>query len=316
MGLVTCRAPRRVRGGTARLAPARRVDTFFYEGSWPSRHARTFRDGAHGGTSRDEARSPGGAASVRRAGDQGPYYQRLHLAYFVDIAGEKLDKARRYGRRFALATVALDETSDERAHRSSRVILSAVRDTDVMARVDEQEFYAHAETGGRSPELSQAGPRVGGRTRGRRGVGGDLPAGLTIGVAEYPHDGTDLVATPPRAKRPRAEMSRGSVVRTSTSKAGTLQPRQELMVRKPAGHFRAELRRGSPHRPSLREAVDVAISAVPKRCAEADLRRRRPSPRLGLSYGSRHLGHEREDLSLHILDLRAAEGCEDLQVLT
>ena len=39
-------------------------------------------------------------------------------------------------------------------------------------------------------------------------------------------------------------------------------------------------------------------------------------PELGLSSSVRaHLGHEREGLSLHILDLRNAEGCEDLQVL-
>jgi len=31
------------------------------------------------------------------------------FAYFVDIAGREIDKARRYGRRFALATIALDE---------------------------------------------------------------------------------------------------------------------------------------------------------------------------------------------------------------
>jgi hypothetical protein len=40
-------------------------------------------------------------------------------------------------------------------------------------------------------------------------------------------------------------------------------------------------------------------------------------PELGLSSSVRaHVGHEREGISLHILDLRGATGCEDLQVLT
>ena len=69
---------------------------------------------------------------------------------------------------------------------------------------------------------------------------------------------------------------------------------------------------------ALRAAIDVSISAV------SEAMRGGPTfvavthhPELGLSSSVRaYLGHEREGVSLHILDLRAAAGCEDLQVLT
>jgi GGDEF domain-containing protein/ActR/RegA family two-component response regulator len=243
------------------------------------------------------------------------------FAYFVDIAGREIDKARRYGRRFALATVALDENSKSAPTDLAEVILSAVRDTDVLARVDEQEFYLlMPETGGvgaqscRRRVLQSAAQRAG-----RGGVGGDLPAGLTIGVSTYPHDGTDLSRLLRAAKR-RAEMSRGSVVRTlNLDGLGLSSLVNELMVRsRRGGAAEPNFEGARPIDLSLREAVDLAISAV------TEAMRGGPTfvavahhPELGLSSSVRaHLGHEREDLSLHILDLRAAEGCEDLQVLT
>jgi hypothetical protein len=69
---------------------------------------------------------------------------------------------------------------------------------------------------------------------------------------------------------------------------------------------------------SLRDAIDVSISVV------SEAMRGGPTfvavahhPELGLSSSVRaHLGHERDGVSLHILDLRAAPSCQDLQVLT
>ena len=242
------------------------------------------------------------------------------FAYFVDIAGREIDKARRYGRRFALATVALDETSPSAPTDLAEVILGAVRDTDVLARVDEQEFYLlMPETGGvgaqscRRRVLQSAAARAG-----KSAGGGEVPAGLTIGVATYPHDGTDLSKLLRAAKR-RAEMSRGSVVRTLHLEGlGLSSLVNELMVRSRRGAAEQSFEGARPIDLSLREAVDLAISAV------SEAMRGGPTfvavahhPELGLSSSVRaHLGHEREDLSLHILDLRAAEGCEDLQVLT
>jgi hypothetical protein len=146
-----------------------------------------------------------------------------------------------------------------------------------------------------------------------------LPAGLTIGVATYPHDGTDLSRLLRAAKR-RAEMSRGSVVRSlNLDGLGLSSLVNELMVRsRRGGATEPNFEGARPIDLSLREAVDLAVSAV------TEAMRGGPTfvavahhPELGLSSSVRaHLGHEREDLSLHILDLRAAEGCEDLQVLT
>jgi DNA-binding response OmpR family regulator len=242
------------------------------------------------------------------------------FAYFVDIAGREIDKARRYGRRFALATVALDENSPSAPTDLAEVILSAVRDTDVLARVDEQEFYLlMPETGGVGAQSCRRRVLQSAATRaGRGGLGGDLPSGLTIGVATYPHDGTDLSRLLRAAKR-RAEMSRSSVVRSlNIDGLGLSSLVNELMVRSRRGAPEQNFEGARPIDLSLRDAVDLAISAV------SEAMRGGPTfvavahhPELGLSSSVRaHLGHEREDLALHILDLRGAEGCEDLQVLT
>ncbi|HKQ71433.1 MAG TPA: diguanylate cyclase, partial [Polyangiaceae bacterium] len=241
------------------------------------------------------------------------------FAYFVDIAGREIDKARRYGRRFALATIALDESEANTSTDLAEVILSAVRDTDVLARVDEREFYLlMPETGGvgaqscRRRVLQSASARAG-----RPGSWG-VPAALSIGVATYPHDGTDLSKLLRAAKR-RAEMSRRSVVRASNLDGLSLPALvDELMLRGEAIGAEPDFEGARPIELSLREAIDLAISAV------SEAMRGGPTfvavahhPELGLSSSVRaHLGHEKEGLALHILDLRAAQGCEDLQVLT
>jgi ActR/RegA family two-component response regulator/GGDEF domain-containing protein len=238
------------------------------------------------------------------------------FAYFVDIAGREIDKARRYGRRFALATIALDENATSAPTDLAEVILSAVRDTDVLARVDEQEFYLlMPETGGvgaqscRRRVLSSAATRAG-----RPGTSG-VPPGLTIGVSTYPHDGTDLSKLLRAAKR-RAETSRRSVVRSMKLEGVPLPTLiDDLMARAASA---TEFEGARPIELSLRHAIDLALSAV------TEAMRGGPTfvavahhPELGLSSSVRaHLGHEREGISLHILDLRAAAGCEDLQVLT
>src|SRR5260370_7716885 len=75
------------------------------------------------------------------------------FAYFVDIAGREIDKARRYGRRFALATIALDENATSAPTDLAEVILSAVRDTDVLPRAAQHEFYLPI------PETACVGPQ-------------------------------------------------------------------------------------------------------------------------------------------------------------
>lgn len=133
------------------------------------------------------------------------------FAYFVDVAGREIDKARRHGRRFSLATLTVErhEASVEVAER----VLTAVRDTDVLARVDEQEFYLLLpETGGVGAHTCRRriidaleGP-IGSRRGARTGPR------VSVGLATYPHDGTDLSQLLRVAKH-RAERSWTSAVR-------------------------------------------------------------------------------------------------------
>ncbi len=258
------------------------------------------------------------------------------FAYFVDIAGREIDKARRYGRRFALATIALDDNTgrspgampedgaaggkDARNGSTdlAEVILGVVRDTDVLARVDEREFYLlMPETGGvgaqscRRRVLQSAAARAG-----RPGAWG-VPPELTIGVSTYPHDGTDLSRLLRAAKR-RAEMSKRSIVRSLNHARALSGLVDDLMLASARSPIEPDFEGARPIELSLRDAIDLAISAV------SEAMRGGPTfvavahhPELGLSSSVRaHLGHEREGLALHILDLRNAEGCEDLQVLT
>jgi GGDEF domain-containing protein/ActR/RegA family two-component response regulator len=175
------------------------------------------------------------------------------FAYFVDVAGREIDKARRHGRRFALATLSIepgveepagvetgladagtshvpseplpsterasDQPSSDFLHpREPSVevaerVLSVVRDTDVLARVDETEFYLLLpETGGMGAHTCRRRIlRQIGRARGQRQASGPTFE-LTVGVATFPHDGSDLSQLLRVAKH-RADASRNSVVR-------------------------------------------------------------------------------------------------------
>ncbi len=135
------------------------------------------------------------------------------FAYYVDVAGRELDKARRYGRRFSLVNVAVDPAAEAegatlRAPEMAEQILLCTRDIDVLARVDEGELRlllpeadglaAHACRRRILARFAEKGP-------------GLLPRGLLIGAATFPHDGRDL-AQLLRVARRRAEATRSSVV--------------------------------------------------------------------------------------------------------
>ncbi len=160
----------------------------------------------------------------RRQGSlKDPSSSAYTFAYFVDVAGREIDKARRHARRFALATVCLEAAASGPRTQAApdpdgtlvvERLLGGLRDTDVLARVDEQEFFVLLpETGGtgasacRRRMLEQLGA-PGGRASGRPGASLDA----AIGVATYPHDGADLSRLL-QAARHRADASRQSVVR-------------------------------------------------------------------------------------------------------
>jgi GGDEF domain-containing protein len=241
------------------------------------------------------------------------------FAYFVDIAGREIDKARRYGRRFALATITLDETAGD-ANDLAEAVLGSVRDTDVLARVDDREFYLlMPETGGVGAQSCRRRVLQAAAARAGKPGGWIVPTGLTMGVATYPHDGTDLSKLLRAAKR-RAEVSKASVVRALKLEGLSLPDMvDELILHSPeliapGMDFGA----ARPVALSLRDAMGVGLSAIneamrggPTLVAVAH------HPELGLSSSVRAgFGQEREGLALHILDLRAVARCETLQFLT
>ncbi|HEY3594573.1 MAG TPA: diguanylate cyclase, partial [Polyangiaceae bacterium] len=240
------------------------------------------------------------------------------FAYFVDIAGREIDKARRYGRRFALATIALEDHSTVPSTDLAEVILSAVRDTDIVARVDEREFYLLLpETGGIGAQSARRRVLQSAASRAGRPGSWGVPAELSIGVATYPHDGTDLSRLLRAAKR-RADLSRRSVVRSLDSDLPLSELADELLRVHATSGAEPDFERPRRIDLSLRQAIDLSIAAVSDAVrGGATLVAVGHHPELGLSSSVRaHLGHEREGLSLHTLDLTDVRGCDNLQVLT
>ncbi len=185
-------------------------------------HAGLEWHGVHRGPLIDLVRAPAAAAlclvSAREQAMRGaikdPGSSAYTFAYFVDVAGREIDKSRRHQRRFSLLTLNLDDpdSPDALSVELAERVLATVRASDVLARVDEREFYILLpETGGvgaytcRRRLLSKLGARAA-----RRGEGVRLP--VTLGTATYPHDGPDLSALLRRAKR-RAEASSKALTR-------------------------------------------------------------------------------------------------------
>lgn len=151
------------------------------------------------------------ALAERRSPDDGPGdslkdrdTSAYTFAYFADLAGREIDKAARHGRRFALATVAPSGDAAPKASPLdvSEALLTALRDSDVLARVDGHEFYVLL------PETTGTKAH---RTREKLRESEIVSFGLSVGVATYPHDGQNLLALLRAAKR-RADAWAGSIV--------------------------------------------------------------------------------------------------------
>jgi diguanylate cyclase (GGDEF)-like protein len=146
------------------------------------------------------------------------------LGHFLDHAGKELYKARRYGRSFSLAIMALDdldglrqEAGQEASQAAARGLVSAVtrvvRDSDTLARVSDGEHHLllpetdHfgalvfqrrvSEEIRREPSMSTLGERA--RRR------------LSMGTGSFPRDGDDLDSLL-EACRARQEERRSSML--------------------------------------------------------------------------------------------------------
>lgn len=144
------------------------------------------------------------ADAIARAGIKDPETSAYTFAYFGDIAGREIDRAKRYQRNFALLTVGFDGLDElkktlsyeEIAHirrTTADGILEGIRGGDILARVEDDEYYILL------PETDLLGANVV-RRRVRSACASVLesegvPRHLAepiLGVAAYPGDGADL----------------------------------------------------------------------------------------------------------------------------
>jgi len=256
-----------------------------------------------------------------RASMKDPRSSAYTFAYFVDVAGREIDMARRHKRRFALVTIGVHGKSPGVTEREPTIdtadrVLSAVRDTDVLARVDANEFYLLLpETGGlgahscRRRVLEQLG-----------GVGEESPYELAVGLATYPHDGGDLSRLL-RVARHRAEASRGSVVAQQGLRKLTLPEVVDQLVAGISLSFNSAA--GLIESPRYIElpVVDVAglVLAAVQEAVRGGATQVAVTRHSGVSMGSAVRGdlvRDGDHLEFETVDVSSAPDCQNLEVLT
>jgi len=247
------------------------------------------------------------------------------FAYFVDVTGREIDKARRYNRRFALATLGVEmpKTVDnplapDPGIQVAEQVLASVRDTDVLARVDEGEFYLLLpETGGTGAHTCRR--RVMRQLLGASELfaGGVSNIQIAMGVATFPQDGLDLSQLL-RIARHRAEVSRHSPVRRlGLDRLSLPEILDALLWRldEAAQGLGIEARQmiSSP----MWGAVGLALAVVNEACRGGETRVV-ASVHAGMSIGGAirgSLSTDREQLQVEIVDLNAHAACRELEVL-
>ena len=239
------------------------------------------------------------------------------FAYFVDVAGREIDRSRRHGRRFALATIGFaadDENVAERGVEVVERVLGSVRATDVLARIDEGEFYLLLpETGGIGAHVCRR--RVLGHLRGKN----DDDLDVTIGVATYPHNGVDLSQLLRVAKH-RADAAHVSVVQRLGLNRFPLSEILDALLWDQAAATTSGPELETPQTIQL-PAIDVVALAT---CALTEARRGggarvAATLRPGVSVGAAiraALGREANEVQADLIDASESAGCQDLEVLT
>lgn len=246
-------------------------------------------------------------------------------AYFHDVAAREIDKAKRHKRRLSLACVQVDREipSRERAEVED-CVLSSVRDTDTLARMDRHEYFLLM------PETSALGAhacrrRVLSRTEGdrrsrlaseRRASTPSRPgrAPFCMGVATFPHDGTRLDLLIASARARAFDDAHSAVHGLGLSGLGLAEIVDTLLSRSMLG---AGARTPFP----LDLAPPAVLSLVAAACREG---RRGGAlsvhvtlqPGLGLATAARQsLAPLSATSAVHVLDVRNTPGCADVEVL-
>ncbi|KYF51810.1 hypothetical protein BE08_23750, partial [Sorangium cellulosum] len=291
----------------------------------------------------ERERSTGGAAM------KDPATSAYSFAYYVDVAGREIDKARRvagreidkarrHGRRFTIATIVIEPDAAAAPERPGELafwrttpppppstldtgqvaehLLRAVRDTDILARVDENEFHLlMPETAGL--EAHACHRRMLSRVAGSDKRAGYLPKGLLVGLATFPHDGQSL-AQLLRIARLRADATKTSIVHRIPQDRRSIGDIFGLLVREtPAAE--------GPLAISAPRALDVSVADAALLATSVVRNALRGGAVFilvahhdGLSLGAQVrtlLGTPREDVVVHTLDLRSSPGCEDIEAL-
>lgn len=241
------------------------------------------------------------------------------FAYFVDIAGREIDKAHRHGRRFALATISGSEPDGDRPIATpveiTETVLGAVRDSDVLARIDERELYLLL------PETTGLGAHSCRRRVLALREGGDPRrlAGVSMGVAAFPHDGSDLLRLLRSAKR-RADASRASVTaRLRLPRLSLPEIVDSLLWDADLAQGRLEKHPETPFSlelplPDVLTVVTTALSHAARAGTFTVVVTERDG--LGLAAAVRSHASAVRDATVHVLDVRHRDGCEDLAALS
>lgn len=246
-----------------------------------------------------------------------PTSSAYSFAYYVDVAGREIGRARRYGRRFAILTTVAEppeKAEDAPSHTElADRLLAAANDTDVLARVDENEFhFLLPETSGLGAHacrrrILRASPAE------RAGAAG----ALLIGGAAFPHDGQDLGKLL-RVARLRAEASKASVVYRLDPETSTVPDLLEMLIWETVNA--APARQTAAVRPielGIAEAQALAASIIADTVrggAATVVVAHHENLCLGAAVRSA-LGHDHADVTLHTLDLRSVAGCERIEAL-
>lgn len=260
----------------------------------------------------ERERSAGGGAALKD-----PTSSAYSFAYYVDVAGREIARARRYGRRFAIVTAVVEAPDAASMPSQTQVadrLLSTADDTDMLARVDENEFHMLL------PETSGLGAHACRRRILRIGLV-DRPAvtnaTLLVGGAAFPHDGQDLGKLL-RVARQRAEASKASVVHKLEPDTSTMPELLEMLTWETANAAPAKqiaavrpLELVVPEAQALVHAVvHDALRGGPVTIVVTN----HPTSCLGAAVRSA-IAHDESLVTLHALDLHAVRGCARIEAL-
>jgi DNA-binding response OmpR family regulator/GGDEF domain-containing protein len=260
--------------------------------------------------------SIGAREQSQRGAMKDPRSSAYTFAYFVDVAGREIDMARRHKRRFALSTISVHNRAVESGESTEPTlatverVLGAVRDTDVLARVDANEFYLLL------PETNGIGAHACRRRVLSRLAGTEAPEfDVGVGVATYPQDGGDLSRLL-RVARHRSELCRSSVVETLGLRSLGLGEVVDTLLARPATGEPNPLLEAPRYIELPTPDVVALVLAAMREAARGGSTRVAVTEHAGVSIGGavRVSAGKEEQHRLARVDLGSVQGCENIEI--